>query len=157
MLQAKNAFDRPRKITTFAESLRGDDAKTLRYLMEFGAFIYGSELVNEYVYPFKASIRKYWNKLKGFNVDVESYKYPDLTFDDPRLIGLESQISEMEDYVTYLTQPETFDMNKTTPPKCVLFEGPSRSGKTYLANAFCGTLRRGSGDAHPGDFAAHGH
>lgn len=63
---------------------------------------------------------------------------PTITFDD--LAGLEDQKKELEPIVHYLLNPELFEKTGTTIERGFLLYGPTRTGKTYLAEALAGEL-----------------
>lgn len=88
------------------------------------------------------SVRNYWNRLKGYEHKDSGFRYSAITLDDSKLIGLDSQKKEMWKIVSYVTEPEIYDRTKSGLEKGVLLEGPSRTGKTLLAQALCGTINQ---------------
>ncbi len=93
--------------------------------------------------PLTSYIRDWWNKLKGYeHKDSAGFRYAEITLDDPRIIGLETQVEEMRNIVRYITEPEIYDRTNSGLEKGVLLEGPSRTGKTLLAQALCGTINQ---------------
>lgn len=126
---------------TIAEFLNGPDRKAFLSIAAGAAYLVWTDPLAEYIESFKKYLRPRWNKLKGFNLPrLNQYRHPDITLDDPRLIGLDSQISQMKNIVRYITEPETFDRSASGLEKGILLTGPSRSGKTLLANALCGSI-----------------
>lgn len=63
---------------------------------------------------------------------------PRITFDD--IVGLHDQKKELRPLINYLLNPELFEKTGTSVEKGYLFYGPSRTGKTYLAEALAGEL-----------------
>jgi cell division protease FtsH len=63
---------------------------------------------------------------------------PRITFDD--IVGLHDQKKELRPIINYLLNPELFEKTGTSVEKGYLFYGPSRTGKTYLAEALAGEL-----------------
>lgn len=86
----------------------------------------------------------YHNWLKGGAFFKESTKEKQLkvkhTFED--VIGLEHQKEVLRLIVRYLEDPERFERAKLAPEKGILFSGPTRTGKTYLAEALQGEIQR---------------
>jgi len=68
---------------------------------------------------------------------LEHYE-PRITFDD--IVGLHDQKKELKPVINYLLNPELFEKTGTSVEKGYLFYGPSRTGKTYLAEALAGEL-----------------
>lgn len=56
-----------------------------------------------------------------------------VTFDD--LVGLDQVKNEFKLLVSYLQNPEPFDRLGLTPPKGILLDGPTRTGKSYSVKA----------------------
>lgn len=89
----------------------------------------------------KQSLRSYWNRLKGYEIEYKSATHQDhITLDDPRLVGLDGQIDELRNLVRYVTDPEMYDRTNTSLEKGILLVGPSRCGKTLLARALRDTV-----------------
>jgi cell division protease FtsH len=63
---------------------------------------------------------------------------PRLTFDD--IAGLEDQKRQLQPVINYLLNPELFEKTGTAIEKGYLLYGPTRTGKTYLAEALAGEL-----------------
>lgn len=107
-------------------------------------------------YAFKNSFTKkaveLHNNLKGGvfkNRSIKTsfndyFKTPTCTFDD--IIGAENAKKIFSGVIDYLINPEKFDLAKTTPEKGYLLTGPSRTGKTYIAEAFAGEVRKRMAD-----------
>lgn len=80
-------------------------------------------------------------KNRTIKTSVEDFfKTPTCTFDD--LIGAEEAKATLSNLADYLINPENFDLAKLTPEKCLLLTGPSRTGKSYTAEAFAGEVRK---------------
>jgi cell division protease FtsH len=63
---------------------------------------------------------------------------PRLTFDD--IAGLQDQKRQLQPVINYLLNPELFEKTGTAIEKGYLLYGPTRTGKTYLAEALAGEL-----------------
>lgn len=63
---------------------------------------------------------------------------PRITFDD--IAGLHEQKQELLPVIHYLLNPELFEKTGTAIEKGYLLYGPTRTGKTYLAEALAGEL-----------------
>ena len=63
---------------------------------------------------------------------------PRITFDD--IAGLAEQKEELMPVIKYLLNPELFEKTGTAIEKGYLLYGPTRTGKTYLAEALAGEL-----------------
>lgn len=101
--------------------------------------------LSPYTKMVKDIIRNQWDKLKGFEVEdiiSRGQIIKDITLDDEKLIGLDSQIEELYNLVRYVVDPEKYDRSNSNLDKGILLVGPSRNGKTYAARALCGTLNR---------------
>jgi leucyl aminopeptidase/ATP-dependent Zn protease len=80
-------------------------------------------------------------KNKTIKTSFEDYfKKPTCTFED--IIGAENAKRIFSDVIDYLISPEKFDLAKITPEKGYLLTGPARTGKTYIAEAFAGEVRK---------------
>lgn len=70
---------------------------------------------------------------------------PRYTFDD--IIGLDNAKDILSNVVKYMKDPESYDRAGLTPSKGYLLIGPSRTGKTMLAEATAGEIKRTLGVA----------
>ena len=77
-------------------------------------------------------------KKQEFNERKEIH--PDVTFDD--VIGMEYEKELFRDVINYIVNPEVYDQKKLTPEKGYLFTGPTRTGKTFFAEAVCGEIEK---------------
>ncbi len=66
------------------------------------------------------------------------HSVPRITFDD--IAGLHEQKQELIPVIQYLLNPEMFEKTGTAIEKGYLLYGPTRTGKTYLAEALAGEL-----------------
>lgn len=96
-----------------------------------------------------SEIKKAWqaitNKLKGgvyTEKQLEDVHEVDtrITFDD--VVGMEHGKKILGEVLEYLKDPERFDRMGKMPVKGYLFLGPSRTGKSYLAQAFAGEIKK---------------
>ncbi len=140
----KNPPKKARPNSTLADLLNSKEKKLVFGIIAGAAYLLFNDPLKEHIDHLKASLRPEWAQLKGFTITptVGHYKHPDITLDDPRLIGLDSQIAQMRNIVQYVIEPETFDRSASGLEKGILLTGPSRCGKTLLANALCGTLNQ---------------
>jgi ATP-dependent Zn protease len=92
----------------------------------------------------KRTLSSYWNYLKGYALhDKSEYElFEDITLDDERLVGIDSQVEELRNLVRYVLEPEIYDRSNTNLEKGVLLTGPSRCGKTFAAQALSGTINK---------------
>lgn len=110
--------------------------------------IVGWTMLKQPLHPYTAQLRQYirnqWDKLKGFTVpDNSTYTIiEDITLDDERLVGIDSQVEELRNLVRYITDPEIYDRSNSNLEKGILLTGPSRTGKTFAARALCGTINK---------------
>ena len=65
---------------------------------------------------------------------------PKVNFDD--LVGLRHQKEVLSLVVKYIEDPERFDRAKLTPQKGYLLTGPTRTGKSFTAEALAGEVKR---------------
>ncbi|MBN1549570.1 AAA family ATPase [Candidatus Babeliales bacterium] len=63
---------------------------------------------------------------------------PRITFDD--VVGLEEQKRELQGIIQYLLNPTAYDRKGTSVEKGCILYGPTRTGKTYLAEALAGEI-----------------
>lgn len=63
---------------------------------------------------------------------------PSITFDD--IAGLEKQKKELQPLIDYLMNPDLFEKTGSVIEKGYLLYGPTRTGKTYIAEALAGEL-----------------
>ncbi len=128
-------------IRTVVGFLNSDEYKGLKNLSGIAMMLFSKDIVGNALAPARVAFRNWWNRLKGFDVpDGSSIKYPEITLNDKRLVGLESQIEQMWEIVKYIIDPEKHDRAGSGLEKGILLTGPSRSGKTLTAQATCGTL-----------------
>ncbi len=73
-------------------------------------------------------------------VEKEQQIIPTITFDD--IVGLDHAKEVLMDLVHYIEDPERFDLVKLTPEKGYLLAGPSRTGKSYIAEALGGEIHK---------------
>lgn len=81
-------------------------------------------------------------KLRGARAQyVFGGQEPKITFDDQ--IGQTHIKEQMKRYISYLLDPQSYDHRGIGIAHCnILFAGKSRTGKTYMAEAFAGELNR---------------
>ena len=91
----------------------------------------------------QAKINQIKNKLRGgpskHNKEL-AIKKPEITLDD--VIGMAHIKKELEPILQYLQSPEKFDQAGIQPQKGILFYGPSRTGKSYFAEALSGSIKK---------------
>lgn len=63
---------------------------------------------------------------------------PRITFDD--LVGLDDAKEILRDVVRYICDPERYDRSGTAIGKGYILSGPTRTGKTYIAEALAGEI-----------------
>lgn len=82
-------------------------------------------------------------KLKGgierTAIEEEQRVTAQITFDD--VVGLDHAKQVLAEIVNYLRDPERYDLLGMTPEKGFLLCGPSRTGKSYIAEALAGEIR----------------
>ncbi|MDR3550620.1 MAG: AAA family ATPase, partial [Candidatus Babeliales bacterium] len=69
-----------------------------------------------------------------------SNKEPRITFDD--IVGMEHAKDVLSLIVKYIEDPERWDRAKIAPEKGYLLTGPTRTGKSYMAEGLCGEIKR---------------
>ena len=73
--------------------------------------------------------------------DEEETKFePKVNFDD--LVGLEQAKETLSLVLKYIEDPERFDRAKLTPEKGYLLTGPTRTGKSFTAEALAGEIKK---------------
>lgn len=65
---------------------------------------------------------------------------PRKTFDD--IVGNDAAKKELQRVIDYLENPESFNANNAIPSRGFLLTGPTGSGKSYLAEAFAGEVKK---------------
>lgn len=106
--------------------------------------VYGNEVTAASEWIGK-KIRRMHNFLKGgvFRNKVEQSEKeklePKITFDD--IVGMDHAKEVLSLIVKYIEDPERWDRSKLTPEKGYLLTGPSRSGKSYIAEALAGEIK----------------
>lgn len=122
---------------------------TVTLFAALGAYALGDNSLlpaslNKYIGKMKSSYLSFWENLQGIKkTPNRSYQIiNDITLDDERLIGIESQVDELKQLVNYITNPELFDKSNAAPSKGILLEGPSRCGKTHTARALAGSINK---------------
>ncbi len=138
MLEGKEA--KPIEKHTFAGFVNGPDYKSIKHLGIGALALLSNEITGSAINSIKSWIRPYWNSLKGHDMPRSTYRAPDITLDDPRLIGVDSQVTEMKKIVDYMMKPELYDRASSGLSKALLLTGPSRTGKTLIAEALGGSL-----------------
>ncbi len=137
----RNPVVTPKATGTLADLLNSSEKKLFLGLLAGSAYLLLNDPFKEYIEPLKKDLTQGWNRLKGFNFKrIGQYIKPEITLDDSRLIGLDSQIEQMRNIVSYITEPETFDRSSSGLEKGILLTGDSGCGKTLLANALCGSI-----------------
>lgn len=74
---------------------------------------------------------------------------PRFTFDD--IIGHEHAKEKLSYIIKYIQDPENYDRAQLDPAKAILLYGPTRTGKSMIAEALAGELQRIKG-GNPEDF-----
>lgn len=85
-----------------------------------------------------------WGRLQGgierISAEKEQQIIPTITFDD--VVGLDHAKQVLNEIVSYIEDPERYDLLGMTPEKGFLLCGPSRTGKSYIAEALAGEIQR---------------
>lgn len=105
---------------------------------------FGKQMWDSYEQAQKA-LHNQWEKLKGFTVKDEDSNYriiEDLTLDDERIIGFDSEKEVLNQLADYVIDPEMYDRSNSNPAKSILLIGDSGCGKTLLAQALSGTTNK---------------
>lgn len=83
------------------------------------------------------------NKMRGGTFaekpEVKFMFNPRVTFKD--LVGLNKAKEDLMFIIKYLEDPERFDRAKLTPEKGYILTGPTRTGKSYIAEALAGEIK----------------
>lgn len=113
----------------------------INYFYGVGAGI----VVSNYSYA-RQVLSNTYDKLKGENKKISPsarHIVEDITFDDPRLIGLKDQIQLLYRNIIHpMLNPELFLQHGMELERACALIGPSRNGKTLLARALCGTINQ---------------
>ena len=116
--------------------------RDLRYEQRLANFITGSGLIFIFVFSLSFLIRrssKLLNNMQSFSNRSTQVKEDDIkkyTFDD--VAGLNEELDELKEIVTFLKNPQTLIELGATTPKGVLLVGPPGTGKTLLARSIAG-------------------
>lgn len=103
-----------------------------------------SELVYNSIMPsFKKVFSSKWNELRGGAYAEQPvagvFEFtPHSTFDD--IIGMDDYKERFKVLLNYCAYPERFTQDGSKPVTGYAFTGPTRTGKTFLANALCGQI-----------------
>lgn len=106
--------------------------------------VYGNEVNSAAEWIGKKAHRMH-NFLKGgiFRNKVDQSEKekiePKVTFDN--IIGMEHAKEELSMIVKYIVEPERWDRSQTNPEQGYLLTGPSRTGKSYIAEALAGEIK----------------
>lgn len=111
-------------------------------ILGYNAYLWRSELLKFSSYLGKKG-RALIGKLKGgierTAIEEEQRVTAQITFDD--VVGLDHAKQVLAEIVNYLRDPERYDLLGMTPEKGFLLCGPSRTGKSYIAEALAGEIR----------------
>lgn len=84
-----------------------------------------------------------WGRLQGgierVSAEKENQIIPTISFDD--VVGLDHAKQVLSEIVNYIEDPERYDLLGMTPEKGFLLCGPSRTGKSYIAEALAGEIQ----------------
>lgn len=117
------------------------------YLFGLAPIVYRDELSNAYDWAAKKAYALH-NFLRGGayrNLKFEDQSYqsmstePKVTFKD--LVGLDHPKDVLSMIVRYIEDPERWDRGNLKPEKGYLLTGPTRTGKSYIAEALAGEIR----------------
>ncbi len=117
----------------------------------------GIAIFPDYIAPVLKSSAKYMSNLFNGNINqIDDYlaggpvkkaglisqyeKEVSVTLDD--VIGNDHAKQEMLRIVAYVTNNEFFDRPGIVPPTGILLEGPTRTGKSFMAEATAGTIKQ---------------
>lgn len=151
----KPVFDRMSEEVTNQKQLKllGKTEKLMiensRGMMPVGAMLFGSLLptckngsLAVASWCKKHLVNMHQQLLGGtYNKKSDDEKELEIDIDFKDIIGMEYEKELFRDVINYVVNPEAFDRKKLSPEKGYLFTGPSRTGKTHLAQAISGEIQ----------------